>query len=127
MNLTMNHIHVRCSDLDAALSFYTDILGGEFDGKGEVNGMPILRVKLGGATLSLSPPREGLEVEPTSGRARYGTYQLGYTVEDLDRVYRDLAAKGVAFKGEPVMIRPDLKVAFLDAPDGVEIELMEFC
>ena len=126
LNLTMNHIHIRCSDLDNALKFYTETLGGEFDGRSEAGGMPILRVKLGGATLSLSPPKEGLEVEPNSGKPRYGLYQLGFAVENIDQAYQELKAKGVVFKGEPKK-GPELKVAFLAAPDGMEIELMEFC
>lgn len=127
MTLVMDHIHIRCTDLDKALNFYTDILGGELSGKGEVKGMPIVRVSLGGITLALSPPKEGLEVEPLSGKPGYGAYQLGFTIRDMEQTYQNLKAKGVRFKVEPMMIRDGLKVAFLAAPDGVEIELMEYC
>lgn len=125
MKLEMNHIHIRCQDLEAALAFYTDIMGGELLGRGEALGMPIIRVGLGGAVLALSPPRADVQVEPFTGKPGYGTYQLGYTVPDIEQAYQDLTAKGVEFKGRPVQVREGLKAAFLAAPDGVEIELME--
>jgi len=125
VNLSMDHIHIRCIDPEKSLAFYTEILGGEFLGRGEVPGMPIIRVNLGGVNLALSPRKEGVVVEPFTGKPGYGAYELGYRVEDLDQTCESLKAKGVEIKAGPVTIREGLKVAFLDAPDGVEIELME--
>ena len=64
-------------------------------------------------------------MEPFSGKPGYGIYQLGFTVPDIEKTHKELTAKGVEFKGAPVTVRPGLKAAFLSAPDGVEIELME--
>jgi catechol 2,3-dioxygenase-like lactoylglutathione lyase family enzyme len=46
-------------------------------------------------------------------------------VNGIDAVVADLKAKGVHFTMEPTTIRPGVRVAFLRAPEGVSIELLD--
>jgi lactoylglutathione lyase len=46
-------------------------------------------------------------------------------VSGIDAVVADLKAKGVEFTREPTTVRPGVRVAFLHAPQGVSIELLE--
>jgi catechol 2,3-dioxygenase-like lactoylglutathione lyase family enzyme len=123
MAFELDHIHFRCQDLDAAIDFYVNILGGEILRRSDSTGMTIVVVTVGGTKLALSPPREGVEPAAALG---WGVYQIGMIVDDLASTVIDLKAKGAEFNREPVEIRPGLNVAFLKAPDGMEIELMEY-
>jgi len=43
---------------------------------------------------------------------------------DFDAFCAGLRAKGVKFSMEPTDINPTTRIAFIDAPDGVSIELL---
>jgi len=106
--------------------FYVDVFGAEVEGQVVLAGMPITRLNLGGTAFSLSPPRQGVEVKMDAGEPGWGLYQIGLKVKDLNEVQAELAAKGVAFSRGPVQINDRLRAAFVEGPDGVEIELMQF-
>ena len=125
MATTFDHIHLRCQDVASAVRFYVDNFGAEVEGEGEALGMPITRVQLGGWVLSFSPPRQGVDVKVDGDEPGWGLYQLGLNVDDLDEMRARLSANGIQFCRGPVQVNDNLRVAFVDAPDGVEIELME--
>lgn len=125
MQMQLNHIHIRCRDMAQAEEFYANVLGGRVTQRVAVPGMPIVRVELGGQIIALSPPREGIEVEPLSGNNRWGAWQIAFQVDDIKAAYDELTARGAKFKGEPFEQIPGLKVAYVNAPDGVEIELLQ--
>ena len=50
----------------------------------------------------------------------------GFHVDgDFDGYCDDLKAKGVKFTMDPVNINPNLRIAFIEAPDGESIELLQ--
>lgn len=123
--MKLNHIHIRCQDMAEAEDFYVSVLGGRLTQRGAVPGMPIVRVELGGQTIALSPPREGIEVEPLSGNNRWGCWQIAFEVDDIESAFAEMSERGAHFKGKPFEQIPGVKVAYILAPDGVEIELLE--
>lgn len=125
MATTFDHMHLRCQDVAAAVRFYVDILGAEVEGEYQAMGMPITRVLLGGMVLSFSPPREGVTVMVPSDKPGWGLYQIGVNVDSLEKIEARLKAAGLGFCRGPVRANDKLRVAFVDGPDGVEIELME--
>ncbi len=126
MNYKHDHIHVRCVDPEASEKWWTEVMGLEVVKRGGVPGMPITRLAFGDMTLSLSPPKEGIEVEPLSGNNRYGAYQLGVTVDDLLATVEELRGRGAKVTLEPVEMSPGMMVSFIQGPDGVELELMQY-
>ena len=125
MATTFDHIHMRCRDVAAAVSFYVDILGAEIEGEYQAMGMPITRVIMGGLVLSFSPPREGVQVTADAAEPGWGLYQIGVNVDSLEQIEAKLKSAGLGFCRGPVRANDKLRVAFVDGPDGVEIELME--
>ena len=126
MNIKAEHTHIRCQDVEAAVKWYEQIMNGKILRRGEVPGMPIVRMDVGGQVLALSPKREEMTVEASSGKPQWGVWQLAYEVDDIEKAYQEMKSKGAKFKKEPFQQTPAAKVAFIDAPDGVEIELLEF-
>jgi catechol 2,3-dioxygenase-like lactoylglutathione lyase family enzyme len=54
-----------------------------------------------------------------------GLEHLGLAVDDLDAVVSDLADKGIALEAPPSSPRPGVRIAFVKAPDGARVELVE--
>jgi catechol 2,3-dioxygenase-like lactoylglutathione lyase family enzyme len=117
-----HHVHLRCEDLDAAVDFYENVLNGKITERVALGGMPIVRMEVGGQRLFLSPKFGDINVEPTSGEARWGVYQLALLVDDIDTAVEELKARGA----EPQNIKPSgMPIAFFTGPDNVQIELMQ--
>lgn len=126
MQIKIEHTHIRCQDLEAAVSWYEKVLGCKVLRRGEVPGMPIVRMDFHGQVFALSPPREGMKPEPLSGNPRYGVWQIAFEVDDIAAAAAEFKARGAEFEVEPFQQTPAQKVAFIKAPDGVQIELLEF-
>ena len=121
MTVTFHHVHLRCEDLDGAVSYYEKIFDGKVLETADVGGLKVVRMEIGGGRVSLSPKLGDMEVEDTSGNPRWGLYQLAFTIEDLDASVKELQAKGA----EVDYLRPEIKRAFFKGPDNVQIELIE--
>ena len=120
---TYDHIHLRSPDPAAAAGFYTSVLGAtELD---RVHNGPVLRVilSLAGLRLFIDQVPPGTPAPPTP--PFLGVEHIGLAVEDLDAVVSEMTAKGVEFTMPPTSLRPDLKIAFIQAPDGVRVELLQ--
>ena len=121
MEYNFHHIHLRCQDLEAAVAYYEKVFNGTVTERVEVRGMPIVRMKIGGENIFLSPKFGDAEVEPTTGTPRWGVYQLAFTVADLDAAVEDLQTKGAELED----LKPNgLPLAFFKGPDNVQIELV---
>ena len=65
------------------------------------------------------------EPMPATIQTREGLDHFGFAVEDMDAAAEELTAKGVKFLVEPLQVRPGLKIAYVQGPDKVRIELSE--
>lgn len=108
---------VAVENLDESASFYTDVLGMEEVRRfSPVKGLTIAFFKgEGEATIEL--------VEGEKGKK--GLYMVGVEVEDMAEEIAKLKAKGVELTRGPIGPPGGSKVAFLEGPDGVEIELIQ--
>ena len=108
---------VAVENLDESAKFYTDILGLDevrrfspredltiafFKGEGE-------------ATIELVEGEEG----------KKGLYMVGIEVENMDDEMAVLKSRGVKLTRGPFGAPGGPKIAFLEGPDGVEIELIQ--
>ncbi len=60
-----------------------------------------------------------------AAQPRYGVEHFGPVVADLDATVAALQAQGVRILREPLTIRPGRRIAFIEGPDRVRIELVE--
>ena len=118
--VTWDHVHLRSPDPEATATWLQDVLGGVI-----IRGPNRIDVKLGGANVFLAPvePGDGVNSPPTT--PYQGLDHFGLTVSGIDAIVADLKAKGVEFTREPTTVRPGTRVAFLRAPQGVSIELLD--
>jgi lactoylglutathione lyase len=116
------HTRYRVSDLEKTISFYKDVLGLE-----EVRRQTSGR---GSQLVFLKAPDSDEEIEickfDESGPVVVGPdlTHLAFEVEDLDEFAKKAAAKGYPLSDGPHSTGTG-RIAFIDAPEGYEIELIE--
>jgi lactoylglutathione lyase len=116
------HTRYRVHDLEKTVSFYKDVLGLEEVGR-QTSGR-------GSQLVFLKAPGSNEEIEickfDQSGPVVVGPdlTHLAFEVEDLDKFAKHAAAKGYPLSDGPHSSGSG-KIAFIDAPEGYEIELIE--
>jgi len=125
MNLTKRLLHTRyrVNDLDRTVKFYRDVLGLEE--------MRRHKSPRGSELVFLKAPESDELIEicsfPASGpvQVQADLTHLAFEVDSLEAFGKHLAKLGLKYSDEP-HIKPDGSgFAFLDAPEGYEIELMQ--
>ena len=121
---TWDHIHLRCPDPEATAQWFERVLGAEVI-RSMQQGQPRIDLKLGGANIFIAPVAAGDGVNPPPTTPYQGLDHFGLVVSGIDAVVAELKAKGAVFTREPTTVRPGVRVAFLRAPEGVSIELLD--
>ena len=121
---TYDHIHLRSPNPEATAAYYQRMFGAEVlrtpqDGKTRID------LKLGGVNIFIAPVASGDGVNPPPTTPYQGLDHFGLRVSGIDAVVAELKAKGAVFTKEPTTVRPGVRVAFLRAPEGVSIELLD--
>src|SRR6202044_2708072 len=123
MSFTCDHIHLRSLDPEKAAQFYVEMFGATVRSRSRNGEALRVCVELGGLQLFIEqvPPQTPVAPPPPF----VGIEHVGLRVENLDAVVADLRGKGGRFLVEPNSPRPGLKMAFIEGPDGVRIEILE--
>jgi lactoylglutathione lyase len=117
------HTRMRVDDLERTVKFYTEILGLEVADRRES--------PRGSKLVFLRTPNseELLEITyyPASGpvKVQPDLMHLAFEVEDLVAFGKTLEAKGIKFSDGPTTSGTGSIFAFIDAPEGYEIELIQ--
>ena len=120
MNLCWVTLHVR--NIEKSLRFYHEYLGLEiFSRFGADTDVEI--VMLGTADQPKVELLCGPQADPAP--AVPGGITVGFAVPSLDDAARSLAQKGVPLLRGPVSPNPHLRFAFVQDPDGYEVQLAE--
>ena len=124
-SIVFDHVHIISEDPESAATWYVEKLDCKIINSQEVRGALQTVVAFGDTTIIVRGRRPGEEVVTRQGM-EWGTDHFGFRVEgDFDRFCDDLKEKGVTFSLDPVDFTPNIRIAFIDAPDGVSIELLQ--
>src|SRR6266508_911208 len=116
------HTRYRVLDLEKTVSFYKDVLGLQ-ETRRQTSGR-------GSQLVFLKAPSSDEEIEickfDESGPVVVGPdlTHLAFEVDDLDEFAKNAAAKGYPLSDGPHSTGSG-RIAFIDAPEGYEIELIE--
>jgi len=123
--IVFDHVHLISEDPRSAAEWYADKLGGRIIGSAEIRGAPQVIVAFEGATIIVRGQRTGEEAAGKPG-LQWGTDHFGFSVKgDFDGFCDDLKKNGVTFTLDPVDFTPTVRIAFIEAPDNVSIELLQ--
>lgn len=117
------HTRYRVNDLERTVRFYKEILG--------LHEVRRHKSPRGSELVFLKAPESEELIEicyyPSSGpvEVQPDLTHLAFQVDDLEAFGRHLAAHGVSYSDGPVLKDDGSGFAFIDAPEGYEIELMQ--
>jgi catechol 2,3-dioxygenase-like lactoylglutathione lyase family enzyme len=119
-----DHLHLRSPDPAAAAAFYVEALGAKETARMPVRDRLRVILDLGGLTVFIE------EVPADTARAPattpfVGIEHIGLAVDDLDAALDAHRARGTRITAEAQQVRPGVRIAFLEGPDGVVLELLE--
>lgn len=142
MIVGVNHTSFTVSDLERSLAFYRDMLGmipisvaerpPEFSEK--VTALPGAHLKIvyldaWGHRLELIQYLSPLGRRLGARTCDIGSAHLAFNVTDLRGMYREMAARGVRFKSEPLVIPAGPNKGglclYLEDPDGITLEFIQ--
>ncbi len=117
------HTRMRVSDLDESVSFYEKVFGLEVSRRHES--------PRGSKLVFLSVPNSDEEIEltyfPGSGQVtvQEDLMHLAFEVESMSEFEVHTKSVGVPFSDGPTQSSSGSIFAFVDAPDGYEIEVIQ--
>ena len=111
-----DHIHLRSLDPIKTAEFYEQTFGAKRVSSRNEPGRASAKLDLNGVTILINQAREGDKV---------GLDHFGIRTDKLEDSVAAMKQKGIAFTQDVRQIRPDFKMSFLTAPEGVSIELQE--
>jgi catechol 2,3-dioxygenase-like lactoylglutathione lyase family enzyme len=123
-SISFDHVHLLSREPYAVARWYADTLGGAIGKSDEVQGAPQVYVSLGGAMLIVRGERPAEQAAEKAG-LQWGVDHFGLQVKgDFDGFCAELRGKGVRFTMDPKQANPTTRIAFIQAPDGVRVELV---
>lgn len=121
----VDHLHLISPNIESTKQWYCDVFGGKVTFEGEFKGNKVYYVNLNGFNIILIEKLPGEEPLPATIQTREGLDHFGVAVDDMDAAEAELKAKGVHFVVEPMQARAGLRIAYVEAPEKVRIELSE--
>jgi catechol 2,3-dioxygenase-like lactoylglutathione lyase family enzyme len=124
ITLAFDHVHLVAKDPQATAQWYVDKLGGKVARSLEVKGAPQIYVSFNGFIVIVRGQRPAEAARDKPG-LEWGVDHFGVRVKgDFDTFCAGLKKKGVTFSLEPTDFNPTTRIAFINAPDGVSVELL---
>ena len=133
--LGFDHVHIIAEQPHRTAQWYVDKLGAEIKADTVARGAPQIFVALGGMTVLVRGRREGeapaapdkfKDFGDYSSHDRWGADHIGFAYDDdLAKYCEELARRGVTFSVPLKEGVGGIKLCFIEAPDGVSIELVQ--
>ena len=124
--LSIDHTHLISPDPIATAQWYVDRLGGSIVRSIEMAGAPQVYIAFGGGAMVIVRGQRPGEAATGKPGLNWGIDHFGMRVQgDFNGLCDELRAHGVRFTMEPTDINPTTRIAFIEAPDGVSVELLE--
>lgn len=116
MGFGVHHLHVKTKDPKQTMQFYVDTLGATLLGEAGRG----YRVSLHGLQLNITPL-----IDTQKREQQYGLEHVAIDTDDYAGAMAKFKASGVRVLEELPPGANGRRVCFLEAPDGVQIEVIE--
>jgi catechol 2,3-dioxygenase-like lactoylglutathione lyase family enzyme len=122
---TFHHIHLYSRDPKATAQYYHRMFGAKIVESTQSDGRPRIDLEFDGLSIFILrvPPDKDMPNSPREPHV--GLDHFGFLVSNLDETAARLKSLGAEFAVEPYAIRPGVRIAYVQAPENVRIELVE--
>ena len=114
------------SDINASLKFYQETLGLEKVDETELPVGIMHRLRYGNSFLKLIDPNEVLPKGPTGLLEQLGFRYVTFPVKNILEICEVLKGKGVTFNVPETELRPGVRIAMVEDPDGNTVEFVQY-
>jgi catechol 2,3-dioxygenase-like lactoylglutathione lyase family enzyme len=120
-----DHIHLRSRDPKTTADFYARMFDAQILESVQSDGTPRIDLDLNGLAVFIARVAQDQAIPEAPAEPYLGLDHFGLRVDNLDETAAELKRRGATFSVEPHTIRPGVRIAFLQCPDNVRIELLE--
>ncbi len=126
MPFNVNHIHLKSSDPKTMADWFVEAFKVEIvSDTVRAEGNRFITTKTeGGLTINISSERTDEKLGPADAEVHYGLEHFGFDTDDMDADLERLQELGAELKEGPID-NPTSKIAFIAAPGGIRIELIQ--
>ena len=128
MPYTINHVHIRSADPRASAAWYEKYFDAKIVSEREVMpGTITIGMEMGGPVrLNVSSKPSGSSDErPVAELNRLGLEHFGFDVQDLEAELGRLESSGIRIVLPLTEVVGGLRLAYIEGPDDVLIELVQ--
>ena len=125
MIIGMTHVAVRVTDIDRSIKFYSEQLGlpEKFRLNNDEGDPWLVYLQItDNQFIELFPGANGSHIQPESA----GVMHICLLVDDIQKTYKEMTARGVVPHGEPVLEIDGSWQFWTSDPDGNPIEFHQF-
>jgi len=119
-----DHIHLRTRDKEGTMSFYERVFGATRIVK-EENGVHREYLELAGVNVFFADASSVPDLPSAPMGPYIGLDHIGLRVDDVDATVEELRSRGAQVFTEPKTIGSAARIAFIQGPDGVRIEILQ--
>ena len=117
MRISLQHVHLFASNLDASLKFYKEMFDAEVLFDMEVAGARNVMISIGKGAINFYD-------QPPKDNGRGVVHHLGIETDDLEALVAKMKSKGHPFR-KPITDLGVLKYVMTAGPDNILIELFQ--
>ena len=127
MPYLVNHIHLKSEDPRATADWFVKAFNVEImsDVTRDVGDRFVVTKTEGGLAINISGARTGETLGPADANPHLGLEHFGFDTADMDADIKRLVDLGAELKEAPRETAPGTKIAFIAAPGGTRIELIQ--
>src|SRR5262245_9662659 len=118
-------MHLSSRDVKTTAEYYRGVFGAEIVESIQSDGRARTDLDLNWLTILIAPTRPEATTPRAPAEPYIGLDHCGLRADDTDEAVAELNRRGAHFTVEPRTIRPGVRIAFVQAPDNVRIELLE--
>jgi catechol 2,3-dioxygenase-like lactoylglutathione lyase family enzyme len=120
----LDHLHIFSRNVPEAARYFEDVFGASESSREDVRGLLVVRVNVQGVTIILM--ETATDDQMAVGKGIRGLDHFCFLVTDLEATVEGMKVKGATFRVEPKLMPNGAKIAFVNGPDGIIIELKEW-
>ncbi len=122
---TFNHIHLYSRDPMATAQYYHRMFDAKIIESIQADGQKRIDLDINGLAIYILRVPAETDMPDSPVVPHLGLDHFGFRVSNLDKVAAELKRKGAEFAVEPYTIRPGVRIAYVQAPENVRVELVE--
>ncbi len=127
MGYAFNHVHLKAPDPEKTANWYVKAFNFKIvSDTVRLWGDRFIRCETpDGIVVNISGARTNERMGPGDASAHWGLEHFGITIDDLDTEIKRLTEMGAKLLEGPIDVPNGPRIAFIQAPDDVRIELLQ--